>query len=49
LADNEDDRVICREIPAMENKALRLASAREGVTGSANAYGLKMKGKFSHN
>ena len=38
--------MISREIPALENKALRLAAAREGVTGSSVDYGLEMKSKF---
>ncbi|CAM2710921.1 unnamed protein product [Rotaria socialis] len=43
LADDMDDRVICREIPAMDNKALRLATARGSASGSSMDYGLEMK------
>jgi hypothetical protein len=39
--------MISREIPALENKALRLAAARESLSGSSTDYGLEMKGKFS--
>ncbi|CAF5003870.1 unnamed protein product, partial [Rotaria socialis] len=45
LADDMDDRVICREIPAMDNKALRLATARGSASGSSMDYGLEMKSK----
>ena len=41
-----DDRLICREIIAMDNKALRLAAARESASGSSIDYGLEMKSKF---
>jgi hypothetical protein len=47
LAVDKDDGMISRELPALDNKALRLAAARESVTGSSNDYGLEMKGKFS--
>jgi len=39
--------MISREIPALENKALRLASARESVSGSSMDYNLEMKGKVN--
>lgn len=45
LATNEDDGMISREIPALENKALRLATARESASGSSLDYALEMKGK----
>ncbi len=47
LAVDKDDGMISREIPALENKALRLAAARESLSGSSTDYGLEMKGKFS--
>lgn len=47
LATNEDDGMISREIPALENKALRLANARESVSGSSMDYNLEMKGKVN--
>ncbi len=39
--------MISREILASENKALRLAAARESTSGSSMDRGLEMKGKFS--
>jgi len=39
--------MISREIPAFENKALRLAAARDSLSGSSTDHGLEMKGKFS--
>ena len=39
--------MISREIPALENRALRLAAARESITGTSVDYGLEMKGKFT--
>lgn len=47
LAKDQDDGMISREIPAMENKALRLAAARESVTGAPIDFGLERKGKLS--
>jgi len=38
--------MISREIPALENKALRLAAARESTSGLSSDYGLEMKGKI---
>jgi hypothetical protein len=38
--------MISREIPTLENKALRLAAARERTSGSSGGYGLEMKGKI---
>ncbi|CAF2355156.1 unnamed protein product [Rotaria sp. Silwood2] len=43
LATDKEDGLICREIPALENKALRLAAARESSAGSSVDYGLEMK------
>ncbi|CAF4587849.1 unnamed protein product [Rotaria sp. Silwood1] len=43
LATDMDDGLICREIPALENKALRLAAARRGSAGSSVDFGLEMK------
>ncbi|CAF4073398.1 unnamed protein product, partial [Rotaria sordida] len=43
LATDKDDGLISREIPAFENKALRLAAARESFAGSSVDYGLEMK------
>lgn len=37
--------MISREILALENKALRLATARGSASGSALDYALEMKGK----
>ncbi|CAF1197861.1 unnamed protein product [Rotaria sordida] len=42
LATDKDDGLISREIPALENKALRLAAARESSAGSSVDYGLEM-------
>ena len=39
--------MISREIPAMENKAVRLAAARESVAGTPTDFGLERKGKLS--
>lgn len=46
LATDKDDGMISREIPAIENKGLRLAAARESVSGGSVDYGLEMKGMF---
>jgi hypothetical protein len=46
LATDKDDGMISREIPALENKALRLAAARESASGSSQNYGLEMKSEF---
>ncbi|CAF1287745.1 unnamed protein product [Rotaria sordida] len=43
LATDKDDGLISREIPALENKALRLAAARESSARSSVDYGLEMK------
>lgn len=46
LATNQDDGMISREIPALENKGLRLATARESIgSSSSKDFGLEMKGK----
>jgi hypothetical protein len=46
LATDKGDGMISREILALENKALRLAAARESVSGSSKDYGLEMKSEF---
>lgn len=46
MAIDEDDGMISREIPALENKGLRLAAARESLSGSPTNFGLEMKGKL---
>ena len=46
LAVDMDDGMISREILASENKALRLAAARESMSGASMDRGLEMKGKF---
>ncbi len=46
LATDKGDGMISREIPALENKALRLAAARESASGLSSDHGLEMKGKI---
>ncbi len=46
LATDKDDGMISREIPALESKGMRLATAREGASGAPLDYGLEMKRKF---
>jgi hypothetical protein len=44
LGVNVEDGMISREIPALESKEMRLAAARESVTGSPTDFGLERKG-----
>ena len=47
MAKDQDDGMSSRESPAMENKARRLAAARESIAGAATDFGLERKGKLS--
>jgi len=47
LATDKGDGMISREIPALDNKALRLAATRESTSKSSSDYALETKRKFS--